>query len=138
MTQNRLYSKESIVCIHIMASIKHFDELVVWKKSRKLTNEIYISTQTGLLSKDYGLKDQIQRATVSVMSNIAEGFGYRSDPQFLKYLNIARGSICEVQSILYVALDIDYISNKRFNELLDLSTEIIFLIAALQRYLRKS
>ena len=88
-------------------------------------------------TKDFALKDQIRRAAISTMSNIAEGFGYGSDKQFLRYLRIARGSACEVESLLFIALDQDYIGGKQFSQLQKLSEETRFLIAGLQKYLKK-
>ncbi len=118
-----------------MASITRFEELVVWQSARKLTCAVYDATTHGPISKDYGLKDQLQRASVSIMSNIAEGFGYNSDKQFLRYLNIARGSGCEVQSLLYVAHDAKYFDHNTTEHLFSLARKTIALIASLQRHL---
>ena len=119
-----------------MPAVKRFEELDAWKKSRKLACEIYMITREGSLNKDFRLCDQIQRASVSVMSNIAEGFGYKSDKQFIHYLNISRSSGYEVQSLLYVALDVGHINDATFERLYTLAEDAISKIAGLQRYLR--
>jgi four helix bundle protein len=97
---------------------------------------VYETAKQAALSKDAGLSDQLLRATVSVMANIAEGYGYKTERQFIHYLNIARASACEVQSLLYVALDSDLLETVHFERLYKLADEAIFLIAGLQRYLR--
>jgi four helix bundle protein len=87
-----------------MAAIKRFEEIKAWQKARVMVREVYKACAAGTLSKDYGLKDQICRAAVSSMSNIAEGFGRNSNKDFAHFLDIARGSAMETQSLLYVAL----------------------------------
>jgi four helix bundle protein len=99
-----------------MAGITRFEEIEAWKTSRQLTGLIYTLSEQGVFAKDYGLKDQIRRASVSVMSNIAEGFESRTDTQFINYLGHAKGSAGEVRSQLYVALDLNYISREQFSE----------------------
>lgn len=86
-------------------AIKYFEDLEVWKEARRLTNRIYRMTQDAKFSKDFGLRDQIQRAVVSIMSNIAEGFERGGNQEFIQFLYIAKGSCGEVRSQLYVALD---------------------------------
>ncbi len=99
-----------------MAGITRFEEIEAWKTSRQLTGLVYRLSEQGLFVKDYGLKDQIRRASVSVMSNIAEGFESRTDTQFINFLGHAKGSAGEVRSQLYVALDLKYISQEQFAE----------------------
>lgn len=99
-----------------MTAITRFEEIEGWKTARQLTNVIYKFSEQGMFSKDYGLKDQIRRASVSVMSNIAEGFESRTDTQFINFLGHAKGSAGEVRSQLYVALDLKYISQQQFVE----------------------
>lgn len=99
-----------------MAGITRFEEIEAWKTARQLANLIYRLSEQGSFAKDYGLKDQIRRASVSVMSNIAEGFESRTDTQFINYLGHAKGSSGEVRSQLYVALDLKYISQEQFAE----------------------
>jgi four helix bundle protein len=97
-----------------MALIKRFEDILAWQEARKMVNAIYQITREGSLSKDFGLRDQIQRPAVSVMANIAEGFDCESHVEFTRFLGIARRSAVEVQSLLYAALDIGYISEESF------------------------
>ncbi len=86
-----------------MATFSRLEDIQVWQKARQLTKKIYEATANGKFAQDYGLRGQIQRASVSIMANIAEGFGRRSDKEFANFLNMAHGSVSEVQSHLYVA-----------------------------------
>lgn len=97
-----------------MALIKRFEDILAWQEARKLVKDIYQMTRDGAFSKDFGLRDQIQRAAVSVMTNIAEGFDCESHVEFARFLGIARRSAVEVQSLLYAAQDIGYINNETF------------------------
>ena len=97
--------------------IVKFEDVDAWKLARELTKEIYRLTSQGLFAKDWGLKDQIQRAVVSIGSNIAEGHGRRGNREMVKFLWIAKGSASEVQSQLYVALDMKYITQDQFDKL---------------------
>ena len=97
-----------------MAGITRFEEIEAWKTARQLTTLIYKLSEQGVFVKDFGLKDQIRRASVSIMSNIAEGFESRTDTQFINFLGHAKGSAGEVRSQLYVALDLKYISQEQF------------------------
>ncbi len=108
-----------------MATIQRFEDLICWQKGRELTREIY---RAFALCKDYGLKDQIQRAAVSVMSNIAEGFERGTRQELLNYLYIAKGSAGEVRSQLYAALDIGYLNIETFKRLHPLAEECSRLI----------
>ena len=99
-----------------MAGITRFEEIEAWKASRQLTNMIYKLTEESQFARDYGLKDQIRRASVSIMSNIAEGFESRTDIQFINFLGMARASAGEVRAQLYVALDQRYIADEQFKE----------------------
>lgn len=119
-----------------MTTINRIEDIQAWQKARELVRGIYQCSRTGSLGKDFGLRDQIQRAAVSTMSNIAEGFGRKSDREFSRYLDIARGSAFEVQSLLYVAQDCGYIEQKQFIELYRLDQETISLIAGFTSYLR--
>ena len=113
-------------------SIKCFEDLIAWQKARELTKAIYNVTSTGIFSKDFGLKDQIQRASVSVMSNIAEGFERNSRNEFHHFLVIAKSSCAEVQSQLYVALDAHYLSQTIFNQLKNQAEEVSRIIGGLR------
>lgn len=97
-------------------TVDRFEELDAWKVARELANLIYALGRESGFSKDYGFKDQIQRAAVSVMNNIAEGFERGSNKDFAKFIFIARGSIGEVRSMLYLALDQKYITEEQFKE----------------------
>jgi four helix bundle protein len=119
-----------------MGTFKRFEDIKAWQKARELTKLIYQISSDGGLAKDYGLRDQIQRSAVSIMANIAEGFGRLSDKEFANFLNIARGSVAEVQSHLYVALDLGYISPGDFVTPFELLEEIGRMIVALAKHLR--
>jgi four helix bundle protein len=93
-----------------MASIEKFEDIEAWQKARELTREIYRVTNQGAFAKDFGLRDQIRRASVSIMSNIAEGFGRGGNREFIQFLSMAKGSVSEVQAQLYVAVDVGYIT----------------------------
>ena len=121
-----------------MATFRKFEDITAWQKSRELTREIYRLTSTHNFSKDFGLKDQIRRASVSIMSNIAEGFERSGTNEFNHFLATAKGSAGEVRSQLYVALDQDYITLAIFERLNASVAEISRMIAGLMDYLKKS
>lgn len=106
-----------------MAGVKRFEDLDAWKLSRELVNLIYDLTDKEEFKRDYSLKDQMHRCSVSVMSNIAEGFERGSDKDFARFLYIAKGSCGEIRSQLYVALDRRYITQEEFVK----ATEKLFL-----------
>ena len=120
-----------------MATFKRFEDIQAWQKARNVTLKIYRITLEGDFSKDFGLRDQIRRSSVSVMANIAEGHGRRSDKEFDNFLNIAHGSAAETQSHLYVALDLQYIEQKHFTEIYKLVDEISKMIMGLKHHLQK-
>jgi four helix bundle protein len=91
---------------------ERFEDLEVWQDARKLVRLIYTVTKTRPLLQDRVLREQMQRAAISVMANIAEGFGRRTHKEFAHFLNNARGSVAELQSHLYIALDQNYITNE--------------------------
>jgi four helix bundle protein len=103
---------------------KRFEDLLFWQKGRELTKLIYAMTRKGAFKTDYGLKDQFQRSRISVMSNIAEGFGRGGNSEFIQFLFTAKGSLSEVKSQLYVAADLGYIVHSEFCKAYDLSEEI--------------
>ncbi len=121
-----------------MATFTRLEDIQVWQKARQLTRRIYEATANGKFAQDHGLKNQVQRASVSIMANIAEGFGRRSDKEFANFLNMAHGSASEVQSHLYVALDLNYVTEACFTELRDLLDEISRMSLTLAQHLRKS
>ena len=121
-----------------MATFQNFEEIDAWQKARKLTQDIYNISNHGSFSKDFGLRDQICRASVSIMSNIAEGFERNGTKEFVQFLAIAKGPVGEVKGQLYVALDQGYINQDIFDRLFALSTETGRMIGGLMNYLRKS
>ena len=118
-----------------MAGIVRFEEIDSWKLARELTNLVYELTQLPAFSKDFGLRDQIRRAAVSVMSNIAEGFESRTDIQFINFLGMARASAGEVRSQLYIALDQKYISNEQFKNAFNLAEQCAQKVSSFISYL---
>lgn len=120
-----------------MPKIEHFEDINAWQKARQLVTEIYkVTTQNEEFSKDFGLKDQIRRASVSIMSNIAEGFSRQTDKEFIQFLYVAKGSASEAQNQLYVAFDLKYISEADFKKLYELSEETTKLISGFIKYLK--
>jgi len=115
--------------------ITNFEDIESWKESRLLVNEIYSLRLTPEFNRESSLKDQITRASVSIMSNIAEGFDSGSSKSFIKYLNIAYGSATEVQSILYILNDQSYVSKLTFENLYNRTAKIKNLIGAFIKYL---
>ncbi len=100
-----------------MATIERFEDIEAWKVARALTQQIYQLSERGGFARDYGLRDQMRRAAVSVMSNIAEGFESRSQAMFADFLGRAKGSAGELRAQLYVALDAGYLSQEEFSRL---------------------
>ena len=121
-----------------MAKFSKFEEIQAWQKAHEVTLSVYRITTNCDFAKDFGLKDQIRRASVSIMANIAEGHGRKSNSEFANFLNVSRGSVAEVQSHLYVALGLAYISQQDFDELYGQLTEISRMTLSLAQYLRTS
>ena len=121
-----------------MATIERFEDIEAWKKARSLTRNIYQISSAGEFARDYGLRDQIRRAAVSGMSNIAEGFERGGNKEFIQFLSNAKGSVGEVRSQIYVALDARFVSQVQFDHLYGEATETSRLIAGLMRYLENS
>ena len=115
--------------------IERFEDVEAWKEARKLVKDIYDCFRN---SKDIGFKSQVQRASLSIMSNIAEGFDRGSNREFIQFLIIARGSASEVRSILYSALDLDYIDKQTFEKILEKCGKITNLLNGFIRYLKDS
>ena len=107
-----------------MAAFKTFEEINAWQNARELVRDVYAMTGCGDFCKDYGLKGQIQRAAVSVCSNIAEGFERRGNKEFINFLWIAKGSAAEVCSQLHLAKDLGYITDERFKSMYDSAKQI--------------
>ena len=121
-----------------MATFRRFEDIDAWKKAREVTKLVYSETRQHEFSKDFGLCNQIRKACVSIMANIAEGFGRFSDKEFANFLNIAIGSAYEVQSHLYVALDQGYIGETTFTKLYNFVAEITRMLKSLSQHLRSS
>jgi four helix bundle protein len=121
-----------------MATIDKFEDLEVWKAARKLANSIYDVTEMALFSKDFGLRDQIRRAAVSVLSNISEGFERGADTEFSHFLIIAKGSAGEVRAQLYIAKDRHYIGTADFDDVMEQAVCVSRQLSNLIAYLRRS
>ena len=119
-----------------MATFKRFEDIQAWQKAREITKRIYLVSNRGEFAKDFSLRDQMKRASVSMMANIAEGHGRRTRNEFANFLNIARGSAIELQSHLYVARDLNYISPEEFSEIYDMLDEVSKMTVGLAKYLR--
>jgi four helix bundle protein len=120
-----------------MGKVERFEDLIAWQKARELTKLIYALSGDGAFGRDFGLRDQIRRASVSVMSNIAEGFDRASRPEFHRFLVIAKGSCAEVRAQLYVALDTQLISEEQFHGAKELAEETARIIAGLRKSVEK-
>lgn len=118
--------------------IKRFEDMKVWQDARILTKNIYDASNVGKFSKDFGLRDQIQRSSVSTMSNIVEGYERDNNKEFIKFLGYSKGSVGEVRSLLYVALDQGYLIEEKFNYLRDECINISQQISNFGKYLRKA
>ena len=121
-----------------MASFRTFEEIDAWRKARELTRRAYEATADGAFARDYALRDQLRRACISVMSNVAEGHGRGGTREFLQFLSMALGSANEVSSQLYAALDEGYIDESQFRDLSQSAQETSRLIGGLARYLRST
>ena len=121
-----------------MAKVERFEDIESWKKARELAKDIYDATRVGPFAKDFALKDQMRRAVVSILSNIAEGFERGGDKEFLQFLAIAKGSAGELRAQLYVAVDQSYLSNEKFEALSHEAVEISQLISGFMKYLKQS
>jgi len=118
--------------------INRFEDIQAWQKARELVKELYcVTKENEHFRSDFSLQYQIRRASISIVSNIAEGYSRQTDREFIQFLYIAKGSATEVQSQLYIALDLKYISQSTFDKLLGLTEEVIKLISGFIRYLKK-
>ena len=121
-----------------MATIQKFEDIQAWQQARELTRRMYDCTRLGDFAKDFGLRDQVQRAAVSVMANIAEGFERDGRREFIQFLSQAKGSCGEVRSHLYVALDQRYLTPDEFQGLTELALATSRMLSGLMTYLRQS
>ena len=115
-----------------MAKIERFEDLIAWQKARKLAATIYQLTRQGAFAKDFGLAGQIQRAAVSIMANLAEGFERGGRGEFHQFLSTAKASCAEVRSHLYIALDVGYLGHPGFDQLLAQAEEVARIIGGLR------
>ena len=121
-----------------MATIERFEDIEAWQQARQLTKEAYKMTSAGDCARDFGLRDQLRRSAVSIMSNIAEGFERGGNKEFIQFLSLAKGSCGEFRSQLYVALDQGYISRNEFDRISKKSVEIARMVSGLMKYLKDS
>ena len=117
--------------------IKNFEDIEAWKEARNLNKLVYQISRKDPFRRDFGLTSQIQRASISVMANIAEGFDRQSDKEFIQYLSIASSSASEIQSHLYAALDLAYIKEEEFKNLHEQTKKVKKLINGFIAYLKR-
>ncbi|HRZ08278.1 MAG TPA: four helix bundle protein [Gemmatimonadales bacterium] len=113
--------------------VRHFEELVVWQRARELTKGVYQVSGKGPFARDFGLRDQLRRAAVSVMANIAEGFERGGRKEFHQFLSVGKASCAEVRSGLYVALDAGYVTQQEFATLLGHAEAIGRMLGRMRR-----
>jgi four helix bundle protein len=121
-----------------MSTFHRFEDIEAWRLARTLANRIYDVTTGTIFSRDFGLRDQIRRASISIVSNIAEGFERDGDREFVQFLFIAKGSGGEVRAQLYLAHDRSYLSDDQFQEIHAKAVELSRILAGLIRYLQQS
>ena len=119
-------------------AIERFEDIEAWQVARELGQQIYTATAQGQFTRDYGLRDQVQRAAVSIMANIAEGFDSQTNKAFIQFLGYALRSATEVQSHLYVALDQGYASQDEFDSLYQQAVKVKNILHGFMRYLRNT
>lgn len=119
-----------------MAKIETFEDIQAWQKARELSKAVYAATSDGTFAWDFGLRDQIRRAAVSVLSNIAEGFDRGGNRELTQFFYIAKGSAVEVHAQFQVALDAGYLKQEQFQQLYDLAGDTSRLLGGFIRYLK--
>ena len=122
----------------MMATFKSFEEIEAWQQARELAKLVYAASGRGAFGRDFGLRDQVRRAAVSIMSNIAEGHGRGGSKEFIQFLSVARGSASEVNAQLYVALDQGYVTEDGFGRLREQAVRTGSVISGLIRYLQST
>lgn len=120
-----------------MSRVRRFEDLIAWQKARQLTKAIYDITRLGTFARDFGLSNQMQRAAVSIMSNIAEGFERTSTVDYQRFLVIAKSSCGELRSQLYVAFDVGHIDREHVDRLTEQAQEVSRLLAGLHSSLSR-
>lgn len=128
----------SRVWFSTMSTFERFEDIEAWRRARELCGEVYRVSGRGAFSMDFTLRDQVRRASVSTMSNIAEGFERSGSGEFIQFLAIAKGSAGELRSPLYVAFDQGYIPREDFDRLSGLASETAKMVTGLMKYLRKA
>jgi four helix bundle protein len=121
-----------------MGTILRFEDLEIWQLARELAKDIFLLSKTGMLSKDFALKDQMNRSAGSIMDNIAEGFGRSSRLEFIQFLSIAAGSAAELQSQIYRCYDKEYMDESSFNELAEKTNAVYKKANGFMKYLNTS
>ena len=117
---------------------KRFEDLEVWISAKEFAVTLYNLTEQGDFKKDFGLKDQLRRASISIISNIAEGFERNGNKEFIQFLSIAKGSAGEVRAQLYIAIELNYISETDFNKLNEQITQVSRMLSGFMNYLKQS
>ena len=120
-----------------MARIEKFEDIKAWQKARQLNIDVYKVTNKDLFSKDFALRDQIRRSSISVLSNIAEGFERESKQEFIRFLSIAKASCGELRAQLYIAYDLKYISKEEFEPLLGSALDVSKMLGGFMTYLKE-
>lgn len=115
---------------------KQFEDLPIWNESRELVKMIYKNTKESPMIKDFGFREQIQRASISTMNNIAEGFERNTNAEFVRFLFYSKGSAGEVRSMLYIANDLGYLPEAEFQSIHQKASDIIKQIANFIKYLK--
>lgn len=121
-----------------MGRIERFEDIGAWQRARDLTREVYRLSNRGSFAKDFALRDQLRRAAVSIMANIAEGYERGGDREFQQFLSTAKASAAEVRSHLYVALDPQFLTEAEFIDLKSNTEQIARMISNFIRYLKQS
>ena len=121
-----------------LATFKRFEDIQAWQKARIIDKEIYLASGKGEFGKDFDLRSQIRRSSASIMANIAEGQGRRTNKDFANFLNISLGSVAETKSHLFLALDLSYLNQTSFDEIYDKLDEVGRMIFSLSNHLRDS
>ena len=121
-----------------MAKVERFEDLEAWKQSREISRLIYSVSSKGAFTKDFALTNQIRRAAISIVSNIAEGFERNGDKEFIQFLTVAKGSCGEIRAQLYVAFDQGYLDEESFLNIQSKLEETSRMISGLIKYLKQS
>ena len=121
-----------------MSKIERIEDIIVWQKAKNLTIDIYKASNHGDFARDFGLRDQIRRAAVSIPSNISEGFGRGGNREFLQFLSIAKGSLYELKTQLIIANEIGYLDNEIFIKMSNDSDEVGKMLTSFMNYLSNS